>query len=280
MRDARARRTYMVVDRWRLGGGQAGGWRWRGGGGGGGGRFCVCMHIDSTTDDSTYIGGPPSPSPRTGAPPSPWPRVKHAHTPTHRPALAFPLLVSLAIPFYRVALYSRSRHKDVPTTTHRASQSSALARRPSRCQYLESQNVRGSGAHQYARGPQVPVPNSVPGGRSTPDTQVTLSSLTRNGALAISCRWRFRHRASIPGDLWFTSGWAGSSWNFNQQSPNEWECASGSKQRAAPHHVQVLHGSFEKGPPLTEGRCARHACSHSSHVCLVCPMPHRIPSPS
>ena len=53
-----------------------------------------------------------------------------------------------------------------------------------------------------------------------------------------------------------TSGAAGASVHFSQQSPKVWLWASGSKQKGAPHPEKALQGSPEKGPSTLPGRCS------------------------
>ena len=93
--------------------------------------------------------------------------------------------------------------------------------------------------HQNARGPCVPFVSCTPGGSRAPETHDI------PGSKAFLCRRRY---AVGSGSAMFTSGACGSSLNFNQQSPNEWVCASGSKHLGCPHQVQMLHGNRPKGP--------------------------------
>lgn len=98
------------------------------------------------------------------------------------------------------------------------------------------------GCHHECRGLQLPFVSVTPCGSSTPACHCT--SL---GAAGCRC---CKARGSRPRML--TSGLAGASVNFSQQSPLLCECASGSKQVSNAQKANALQGRLPNGPAFRE----------------------------
>jgi hypothetical protein len=115
--------------------------------------------------------------------------------------------------------------------------------------------------HQCHRTDHVPFVSVTVEGKRTPADHCTSSG-------ALGCRLRYQS-GKTPRIL--TSGIAGASVNFSQQSCRVWWWASGSKQTSAPHQANVLQGSRSNGPACTRRNisidsASRKECTDSRQV--------------